>query len=115
MRKTADPFSVPLVLFRVGWMDRYRGITGGGTISAGGAYVSEHGFGAVEPREVRIRPMTRKWGSCSTAGRLTLDEGLTKQAAEFRKEVIVHELLHLKVPNHSKLFKVLLRAYLKTG
>lgn len=66
----------------------------------------------VEPKEVRIRPMTRKWGSCSTAGRLTLDEGLCRQAAEFRREVIVHELLHLKVPNHGKLFRALLKAYL---
>jgi predicted metal-dependent hydrolase len=67
----------------------------------------------VEPREVRIRPMSRKWGSCSTAGRVTLDDGLCRQPAEFRREVIVHELLHLKVPNHGKLFKSLLRAYLK--
>jgi predicted metal-dependent hydrolase len=33
-------------------------------------------------------------------------------AAPFREYVIVHELLHLKVPNHGKLFKTLLRAYL---
>jgi len=30
----------------------------------------------------------------------------------FREYVIVHELLHLKVPNHGKLFKTLLRAYI---
>ncbi len=66
----------------------------------------------VEPREVRVRPMTTKWGSCSTAGRATFDLGLLQQPAEFRKEVIVHELLHLKVPNHGKLFKALLKAYL---
>jgi predicted metal-dependent hydrolase len=30
----------------------------------------------------------------------------------FREYVIVHELLHLKVPNHGKLFKSLLRAYI---
>lgn len=29
-----------------------------------------------------------------------------------RKRVIVEELLHLKVPNHGKLFKALLKAYL---
>lgn len=69
----------------------------------------------VEPREVHIRSMSRKWGSCSTAGRVTLDEGLCRQPAEFRREVIVHELLHLKVPNHGKLFKSLLRAYLRSG
>jgi predicted metal-dependent hydrolase len=66
----------------------------------------------VEPKEIHIRPMTRKWGSCSTAGRVTLDTGLLTQPAEFRKQVIVHELLHLRVPNHGKLFKALLRTYL---
>jgi predicted metal-dependent hydrolase len=35
-----------------------------------------------------------------------------KEPASFRAEVIVHELLHLKVPNHRKVFKALLRAYL---
>jgi hypothetical protein len=29
-----------------------------------------------------------------------------------RKEIIIHELLHLKVPNHGKLFKALLKAYM---
>ena len=66
----------------------------------------------IEPRQVHIRPMSRKWGSCSTTGRLTLDEGLCRQRSDFRKEVIVHELLHLKVPNHGKVFKALLKAYL---
>jgi predicted metal-dependent hydrolase len=68
----------------------------------------------VEPKEVHIRPMTRKWGSCSTTGRLTLDSGLLTQPADFRKQVIVHKLLHLRVPNHGKLFKALLRSYLRT-
>ena len=68
----------------------------------------------VEPKQIHIRPMSRKWGSCSTAGRLTLDAGLLSQPANFRKQVIVHELLHLRVPNHGKLFKALLRAYLGT-
>ena len=66
----------------------------------------------VTPREIRIRPMTRKWGSCSTAGRLTLSEGLLTESAQMRREVIVHELLHLKVPNHGKLFRALLKAHL---
>jgi predicted metal-dependent hydrolase len=35
-----------------------------------------------------------------------------KEPASARVEVIVHELLHLKVPNHRKVFKALLRAYL---
>ena len=36
-------------------------------------------------------------------------------ASEFRTRVIVEELLHLKVPNHGKLFKALLRSYLADG
>ena len=66
----------------------------------------------VEPKEVHVRPMTRKWGSCSTAGRVTFNSDLLSESAAKRKRVIVEELLHLKVPNHGKLFKALLKAYL---
>ncbi len=67
----------------------------------------------VQPKEIHVRPMTTKWGSCSTAGRATFDLDLLGQPYDFRKEIIVHELLHLKVPNHGKLFKALLKAYLE--
>ena len=66
----------------------------------------------VEPKEVHIRPMKRKWASCSPKGRLTFNTDLIREPASFRREVIVHELLHLKVPNHGPLFKALLRAHL---
>ena len=66
----------------------------------------------VAPKQVHIRHMTRKWGSCSTTGRVTLAQDLLARPARERKEVIVHELLHLRVPNHGKVFKSLLRAYL---
>ncbi len=69
----------------------------------------------VHPKEVHIRPMKRKWGSCSTMGRVTFDSGLLRQPAEFRRWVIVEELLHLRVPHHGKLFKSLLKAYLSKG
>lgn len=66
----------------------------------------------VEPKEVHVRPMKRKWASCSSKGRVTLSEDLLRQPAAFRAEAIVHELLHLRVPNHGPLFKALLRSYL---
>ncbi len=69
----------------------------------------------VEPAEVHLRPMKRKWASCSSRGRLTFDTGLLAQTAVFRHEVVVHELLHLKVPNHGKLFHTLLRAHIREG
>jgi hypothetical protein len=67
----------------------------------------------VVPREVHVRPMSRKWASCSSRGRVTFDSELLRQPAAFRAEVVAHELLHLKVPNHGKVFKSLLRAYLR--
>ena len=66
----------------------------------------------VEPREIHIRPMKQKWGSCSTTGRVSFNSELLSQPADFRRRVIVEELLHLKVPNHAKLFKSLLKAFL---
>ena len=63
-------------------------------------------------REVHVRPMPRKWASCSSSGRLTFSHDLLRQPAPFRTEVIVHELVHLKVPNHGRLFRALVRAYL---
>jgi predicted metal-dependent hydrolase len=66
----------------------------------------------VAPKEIRLRPMKRKWASCSSRGRLTFATALLQEPAAFRREVIVHELLHLKVPNHGKVFKALLKTYL---
>lgn len=66
----------------------------------------------VEANEIYVRDMTRKWASCSSRGRLTFDVDLLREPADFRSEVIVHELVHLKVPNHGKLFRSLVRSYL---
>ncbi len=65
----------------------------------------------VQPRQVRVQRMTRKWGSYSTAGVVTLAADLADQNLDFQDFVIVHELLHLRVPNHGKLFKALLTAH----
>lgn len=65
----------------------------------------------VVPKEIRIRQMKHKWASCSSAGRLTFDRDLLKQPAPVRTMVILHELLHLRIPTHNKLFKSLLSAY----
>ena len=60
---------------------------------------------------VRVQRMTRKWGSCSTAGTVTLAIDLDDESSSFQDFVIAHELLHLKVRNHGKLFKALLTAH----
>ncbi len=66
----------------------------------------------VTPKLVHIRPMARKWASCSTNGLLSFNAQLLNERPEFGEYVIVHELLHLKTPNHGKLFKSLLTAHL---
>lgn len=65
----------------------------------------------VKPRQVRIQDMRRKWGSCSTLGYVSFATDLLKKGTDFQEYVIVHELLHLRIPNHSKLFKVMLLAH----
>ena len=67
---------------------------------------------SVQPRLVRVQRMTRKWGSCSTSGIVTLAADLADQDSDFQNFVIVHELLHLRVPNHGKLFKALMTAHI---
>jgi predicted metal-dependent hydrolase len=66
----------------------------------------------VEARIIRVQRMTRKWGSCSTTGTITLAEDLIEQEPGFQDFVIAHELLHLRVPTHGRLFKALMSLHL---
>ncbi|MFQ5830568.1 MAG: M48 family metallopeptidase [Candidatus Methylomirabilia bacterium] len=65
----------------------------------------------VRPKRVQIQRMKTKWASCSVRGRLCLSTDLLREKRAFQEAVVVHELLHLLVPNHGKLFRSLLRAY----
>ena len=65
----------------------------------------------VNPRVVRVQAMRRKWGSCSSAGTVTLARDLVDQEARFQDYVIVHELLHLRLPTHGRVFKALMSAH----
>ncbi|KAB2958651.1 MAG: M48 family metallopeptidase [Candidatus Methylomirabilis oxygeniifera] len=66
----------------------------------------------VRPLRVQIQSMTKKWASCSPSGRICLSKDLLSEDRAFQRVVIVHELLHLRVHNHGKLFKSLMSAYL---
>ena len=67
----------------------------------------------VFPRVVRVQPMRRKWGSCSSIGTITFARDLLDQEKDFQDYVIVHELLHLRYPSHShgRVFKALMNDY----
>jgi hypothetical protein len=66
----------------------------------------------VQVKEIHVRTMTTKWASCSTTGRVTFSTELLRTAHDWQEYVIVHELLHLQIPNHGKLFKAMLSAHL---
>lgn len=59
-----------------------------------------------------LRPMANKWASCSTNGNLNFNLELLELDKEIGDYVIVHELLHFKAPNHGRLWKSLMTAYL---
>ncbi len=66
----------------------------------------------VKAPQVHLRGMRRKWASISGVGRLTLDAELVGLPRELGEFVIVHELVHILAPNHSKIFKSFMHAYL---
>lgn len=66
---------------------------------------------SLQPRVVRVQAMRRKWGSCSTSGTITLAADLAACDSRVQDVVIVHELLHLRVQNHGKLFRTLMTAH----
>lgn len=53
---------------------------------------------------VRLQTMKVQWGSCSPAGRITLNPQLVKAPRECIDYVLLHELCHLRYHNHSPQF-----------
>lgn len=58
----------------------------------------------VDYRCLMVRDPRRRWGSCSTAGDISLSWRLVLMPASVRRYVIVHELLHVRVPSHSRAY-----------
>lgn len=64
-------------------------------------YAEKNGF---KYAKITITEAVRRWGSCSTKGNLCFSWRLVMCPMEVIDYVVVHELVHLKVKNHSKQF-----------
>src|SRR5690606_2555985 len=56
------------------------------------------------PNKVAVKEQKTRWGSCSSKGNINLNWRLAMAPISIIDYVIVHELCHLKVMNHSKEF-----------
>lgn len=67
----------------------------------------------IEVKTISIRPMKNKWASYTKKSQLLIfNTELLTMSKKICDYVIVHELLHFNVPNHGKLWKSLMLAYL---
>lgn len=64
-------------------------------------YAARHGF---LPQRVRINSAKTRWGSCSPNGTLNFTWRLVMAPLEVIDYVVLHELAHLKVKDHSPRF-----------
>jgi predicted metal-dependent hydrolase len=53
---------------------------------------------------VTVRNQRSRWGSCSPGGRISLNWRLIQAPNSVRDYILLHELTHIDVPNHSKRF-----------
>ncbi|MCC6454751.1 MAG: M48 family metallopeptidase [Caldilineaceae bacterium] len=66
----------------------------------------------VQVERIQIRTMRHKWGSVSTVGNLTLSSDILTLPCDLAEYIIVHELMHLKFPNHHRGWQVSMGMYL---
>lgn len=66
----------------------------------------------VEPLRIRVKAQKRRWGSCSARGALNFNWQLILAPREILDYVVVHELCHLIVLNHSPRFWALVESVL---
>jgi hypothetical protein len=59
-------------------------------------------FYGVSYKKIRIGTPKTRWGSYSTSGTLSFNQNLIKAPKSIIEYVVIHELCHILVPNHSK-------------
>lgn len=57
-----------------------------------------------EEPQLEIRRMAKRWGSCNTIDKITINPELIKAPSKCIEYVLVHEMCHFIVPKHNKAF-----------
>lgn len=65
----------------------------------------------VEYDKIEVRNQRTKWGSCSTTGTLGLNWRLMMAPPDVVDYIVIHELAHLREPNHNSSFWSLVAEY----
>jgi len=58
----------------------------------------------VNTPQLKVKRMSKRWGSCTTSGIIYLNPELIKASSECIDYVVVHELCHLQIMHHSSAF-----------
>ncbi len=64
-------------------------------------YANLHGF---SPKQVKVTSAKTRWGSCSANGTINFTWRLVMAPLEVIDYVVIHELVHLRIKNHSQKF-----------
>ena len=62
-------------------------------------------------KELKIRKVSAKWGSCTSDQRIMLNANLVHLPTRLIVYVIIHEACHLKIKNHSSRFRELVEIH----
>ena len=65
----------------------------------------------VEPSKIIVKNLKSRWGSATKSGVVTLNIEISRAPPEIIDYIIIHELCHLKIPDHSRLFWDLVYTY----
>jgi len=67
---------------------------------------------SIKAKKINIKNLKNKWGSLSDNGSLNINSNLLKASQNVLDYVIIHELCHKKIPNHSSRYWNLVSKYM---
>lgn len=66
----------------------------------------------IKPSKIVVKLLKNRWGSATEKGVVTLNSNLLKAPKDVIDYIIIHELCHLKIKNHSQRYWNLVRKFM---